>query len=471
MGKKYDFKYVVIGSGPSGSTVALKLAKAKKSVCLIEGRFFGGSNLNSRDVPFAVALDFAHHYHKLATYPELQHQEFSFNFPTIAARELSTVIAAGGNNKKIFEDAGVICLNGYANFLDEHTIAVGSKKISAEYFILATGARPKISEIDIAESVQYHTPETAIKARRLPGVVAIVGGGSTGCELAQYYAELGSRVVLLEASDRLLPREDAEVDECIADYFTHRLGIAVLLKSKVMSIGRDEHSDYLIFNYEGTEKMVRTEIVVLATGSEPVLDYGLENTKVKFKNTGIEVNKMFQTNEKNIFAVGDAIGGESSTDRAHYEGAVLASNLVSGSKNLPNYSGLVRVAGTYPEVAVVGLTEDDLIRRDRKYKKAIVKLDEITASKINGCNFGFVKVLADRTGHLLGASIVAPNASLIAGEFALALRHGLTTLELASMPRMINGLNEAVSIACKNLINNATLNKKHIPKKSRPKKK
>ena len=205
MSKKYDFKYIVIGSGPAGSAVALKLAKAKKSVGLVEGRFFGGANLNTRDVPYTVALDFSHQFSKLMSYPELKNQEFSFNFPTIAARELSTVMAAGGNSKKVYEEAGVICLNGYANFLDDHTIAVNQKKFTAEHFILATGSHLKTAGITIPESFNYLTPESAIRVHRLPEVVAVVGGGSTGCEIANYYAEGTLRFSGIPSSEPFLP--------------------------------------------------------------------------------------------------------------------------------------------------------------------------------------------------------------------------------------------------------------------------
>ena len=466
MGKKYDFNYIVIGSGPAGSAAAFKLAQAKKRVALVEARFFGGSHLNTHDIPYEVALDFAHTFSKASSYPELRNHEFTFNFPTIAARELSTVVAAGGNNQKPYEDAGIICLSGFANFLDAHTIAVNQKQFTAETFILATGSHPKISEIAGTNVVSFHTPESAIKLHHLPQYVAIVGGGSTGCELDEYYAELGVKVVLLEMAPNLLPREDQEVGEAISDYFTRRLGISIFVNSKVIALERDEFSDYLVFHCNGAEKMVRIDTIVLATGSEPTLNYGLENAGVKYKPTGITVNKFFQTSAKNIYAVGDCLGGESSTDRAHLEGSTLAANLISNTKSPINYNGLVRVTKTHPEVAVVGLTENDLIRRDRKYKKVTIPFSDILASKINNSNYGFVKLLIDRNYRILGATIVAPNASLIAGEIALAIRHNFTALEIASTPHSLNSYNYAIKLAARKLLGkNPAKKTKHAAKK------
>ena len=239
MGKKYDFKYIVIGSGPAGGTAALTLAKTKKRVALVEGRYFGGSNLNTRDIPYAVALDFSHTFSRILPFPEFNHQDLTFNFPTVAACELKTVIESGGNNKKFFEESGVVCLNGYANFLDSHTIAINNQKITSEFFIIATGSHLKTLEISGTETVNYLTPETAIKSRHLPKVLAVVGGGSTGCEIASYYAELGTKVIILESAERLLPKEDQEVGETITNYFSQRLGVNVFTSAKVVAIEED----------------------------------------------------------------------------------------------------------------------------------------------------------------------------------------------------------------------------------------
>ena len=452
MGKKYDFKYIVIGSGPAGSAVALTLGKAKKRVALVEGRYFGGSNLNTRDIPYTVALDFSHTYSKVRSLPEFGHQDLTFNFSTIAARELKTIVNAGGNNQKLFEESGVVCFNDFANFLDPHTIAIRNRKITSENFIIATGSHLKINEISGTETVGFLSPETAIKARRLPKVLAVVGGGSTGCEIASFYAELGVKVILFEFAERLLPKEDQEVGETISNYFTQELGISVFTSTKVVAIQEDNFSKSVIFRFENQEKLIRVDNIVLATGSEPNLDCGLENAKVKYKNSGIVVNKHFETTAKHIYAIGDCIGTESSTERAYTEGLTLATNLIHKSKNILNYHGFIRQTNTFPEVATIGYSEDDLVKRDRKYKKAIVKLDEIPASKIYNFNYGFIKLLSDKSNRLIGASLVCPNASLIANEVSVVIRHHLTALELASTPHIMNSFNYALKLAAKKIV-------------------
>lgn len=111
MGRKYDFDYTIIGSGPAGSAAALTLAKAKKRIALIEGRYFGGANINTRDIPYSVALDFAQTYHRILHFPEFSHQDFSFNFPSIVAHQLKAIIeSGGGNNQNIFKKSNIVCL-------------------------------------------------------------------------------------------------------------------------------------------------------------------------------------------------------------------------------------------------------------------------------------------------------------------------------------------------------------------------
>lgn len=453
MGKKYDYDYIIIGSGPAGTAAAINLADHKKQVAIIEKSFFGGSNLNTRDLPYAVALDFSHNYHKMLSYPELKNQNLHFNFPTISARQLKTVIESGGNNKKYYEDHKITCIKGNANFLDKHTIAVGEKKYTSNYFIIATGAGLKILEISGTDTIDYLTPESAIKLRHLPKVVAVVGGGSTGCEIANYFAELGVKTIIFETAEHLLPREDKDVGTTIADYFSEKLVVTVLPNCKVVAIEQDDISKRVIFRNQDSEKMVRVDCVVLATGSQPNVSLGLENAGVKYKNSGIIVDKYFLTSAKNIYAIGDCLGKDSSTERAHQEGTTLANNIITKSKNVLNYAGFARITNTNPEIATVGLNEYDLIKRDRKYKSIVTKLSDLPISHINNFEHGFVKLISDKNNHLLGATIVAPNASLLIPELAMAIRHNLTLLELASTPHIINSYGYAIKLAAKELLN------------------
>lgn len=453
MGKKYNYDYIIIGSGPAGSTAALNLAKHKKRVCVIEGGSIGGSNLSTRDVPYSVGLDFSHTFSKLSRYPELGGQRIHFNFPTVANHQQSIINTLSNDCFKSLEDAGVTCIKGYANFLDNHTVAVANEKYTAENFILATGSHLKTGEISGLETVSFLTPETAIKLRRLPKVAFVIGGGPSGCEIAEYLAELGVKVLIMELKERLLPREDAEVGIAMRTHFENNLGMMVLPNSKVIALEPFGAMKRVVFITDGQEKMVSVDCVIVATGSEPNLNYGLENAGVKYKRAGVMVNKLLQTSAKNIYAIGDILGKSSSTERAEYEASILSANLISRSKSLISYVGFIRKVDTSPAVATVGLNETDLIKRDRKYRKSVVYLKDIPASKIYRNSCGFVKILADnRSDRILGATIVAPNAELMAEEFSVALRNRLNAIALASTPHISNSYNYAIKLAAKQLV-------------------
>ena len=482
MGRKYDFKYLVIGSGPAGSAAALALAKAKKRVGIIEGNRYGGANLNTRDIPYAVTLDFIHTYYKSLRLPEFNFQEFSFSFPSITAHQMKAVIeSSSGNNPKAAEEAGLIYIQGYANFLDAHTVAVGDRQFTSENFILATGATLNAAGIAGLDTVNYLTPDNALQIRRLPKAALIVGGGSTGCEIAEYYATLGTKTLLFEQTARLLPTEDPEVGAAMRSHFIDDLGAAVYTSSQVVALAEDNISKYVIFKKDGEEKMVRVDTIILATGSTPVLNYGLENTGVKFAKTGaLVVDKYFQTSVKHIFAIGDCAMGQpnlvpapstakngknsktalppsnfapaSSTERAAYEGRLLAGNLSGKTRSLPNYKGFPRLTNTMPSVACFGPTEAYLRQHHIRCKKIVVELHETPAGKIFGTRLGFVKLLADHSGRLIGGTIVSDQATALANEISLAIRHRVPVIELASTPHPVNDFSYAIQMAAKRLV-------------------
>ncbi|MBR2708796.1 NAD(P)/FAD-dependent oxidoreductase [Candidatus Saccharibacteria bacterium] len=452
MGRKYDFEYIIIGSGPAGTAAALTLSRSKKRIAIVERNFLGGSNINTRDVPYLASLDSSKLYHAIETSPIYQNQDLTFSFPNAVSHQLRSIMRVSEAHKASLESSKIVHLNGLAHFLDNHTIRLNGQDLTAEYFILASGSTLKTSEINGTDRVSYLTPDTAIKIRRSPKVALVVGGGPTGCEITEYFANLGIKVLLMETASRILPREDKEVSETISDHFIKDLGVMVLPNCKVVSLEQDQRSKKVIFQNARTEKLVRVDCIVLATGSEPYLDYGLENAGVKYKNTGIKVTKQFQTSTKNIYAIGDCIGEESSTERAEYEGTLLAMNLVNHAKNIANYHGFARVINTSPEVVTVGYNEDDLLKRDRKCKKAIVRISEIPAGAIYNQTFGFVKLIADKTNHIIGATIVAPNATDMAGELSLCIRHGVTALELASTPHATNSYSCLIKLAARKLV-------------------
>ena len=455
--KKFDFDLIVIGSGAAGSSAALSAAAAGLKVALVESGKWGGSTLNSYDLPSAAAFQFSHLYHDALRGSRfgLSSSSLRYNFPTVTNWRSLALRRGGAGLKKPFEAKKITCLEGFASFLSPYEIAVKDKIYAAKQFILATGSRLKVENISGVESSICLTPETALRLPRPPKSVFIVGAGSTGCELANYFAELGSAVTLAELSGRILPREDEEVAQLLASYFESILHIKVLTQSRVVAVSRPvgatSGTEKITFLRGGQEKSLDSSVVVLATGFAPSLDLGLENAGVKFEKTGVVVDDMLRTSMKHIFAAGDCLGLDSSPERAAYEGSLAASNASSRTKNLRNYEGFIRFTNTNPSVATTGLTEDDCVRKGIKCKKSVLPLSSVSASNTSDFKTGFIKLLADPKNKLLGATVVCPSAELVIQEIATAVRHKFTITQLASTPHISSSWSELVHLAARKL--------------------
>ena len=454
MGKaKFDYDLIVIGSGAGGSAGAILAARAGLKVALIESDKWGGSTLNYTDTPYSAILH-ATHLLKEATAAQrfgLSSANLRYNYPTLQNWKSYATRRAGANSKKSYEAAGITCIHGFAHFLSPYEINVGEARLSARHFLLATGSNLSDHGIKGLESVDCLTKETALNSTRPPKTVFVVGAGSTGCEIAQYFSELGSKVLIAEISGRLLPREDEEVGQALDTIF-NKSGITVHTQSRVTLLTKDSVSKKVIFLRGGSEKSVRIDEIVLATGYAPATDLGLENTGVHFTKSGITTLSTFQTSVKHIYACGDCIGGDSSAERAAAEARAAITNILhKKAKETVNYTGFARLTNTYPAIAQVGSTEDDCIKRDAKIRKIILPLSASPASNTQDFRDGFIKLISDRSGKLIGGTIMAPHASELISELSLALTHGLTARDLASSPHPAGSWSETLRLAAQSL--------------------
>lgn len=453
MSKRFDYDYVVIGSGAAGSAAALLAAGLGARTAIVEADKWGGTTLNYRDVAYGAAMNFAERYSE-AVYGArfgMSSSTLRYNYPTVLNWQAAAVRRAGGGSQKVFENAGVDCYHGIANFISAHEIAIEENQISSEKFLIATGSKLVPRGISGVDTVSCWTPNTVLRMPKLPKVMLVVGGGSTGCEIAEYFGALGVKVLVAEAEDRLLPREDVEVSMVMEDFLKKRFGVEVLTSSRVVALTQDLKSKQVIFVRDGQEKSVRVDAIVLATTPEPETDCGLENAGVKYAFNGIKVDKGLRTSCGHIWAAGDVLGGESSTEKAVYEAKLATMNALKKAGNAVNYTGFVRMTNTFPQVAKVGLNEVELGPEAEKRKVSIIPIDTISAANTNDFRDGFVKMSADTKGQIIGATIVAPHADLIVQEISLCIRTGMRVAEIAASPHVATSWNEAVRIAAREL--------------------
>jgi dihydrolipoamide dehydrogenase len=457
MAKKVTFDYdlIVIGSGAGGSAAATIAARDGKKVAIIEADTFGGDSPNWSDVPTKALL------HAAQLYDEARHGArfglrsgaLGYNYPTLRAwKDLAVKRTGAGGNRKYYENEGIATLQGTAHFLSPHEITVNRKHLSAENFLVATGSHWVAPNIQGLTDVSYLTPRTILEAMRPPKSLFIIGGGTIGVEIAQLMAIFGTKVYIAEIASRLLPREDEEVGVLMERLLREQKGVTSLTQTRTLAVVKDGMGKRVTYTRGGVEKSVRVDEVLIATGRVPTVDLGLENASVVYTPKGVEVDNALQTSARHIYAAGDVLGHNSHTHTALLESRVAANNILHKNKIAPDYTATTRVAFTHPGIASVGLSEDDCLKRDLAINKALAPLNIVARSNTSDFRDGFVKLITDKKGVVLGGTVVAPHAAEIIHEIALAVKHGLTAEDLADTPHAFLSWSEAVRVAAAKLV-------------------
>ena len=450
----FDYDLIVIGSGAGGSAAASIAARAGKRVAIIESDTFGGDSPNWSDIPTKALL------HVARLYDEARHGDrfglrtstLGYNYPSIRAwKELAVKRTGAAGNRKFYESNGISAFNSSAHFLSPNEISVNRRHLSAKKFLIATGSSWMTPNVQGLADVPFLTPRTILEAIRPPKSLFIIGGGSHGVEIAQLMATFGTKVYIAEQAARILPKQDSEVGELLEKVLTDQKGVTVLTHSRVVSVAKDGISKKILISRGGVEKYIKVDEILVAAGRTPNVDLGLENASVKYTPKGVDVNETLQTSTKHIYAAGDVLGRESHTHTAILESRVAAHNILEKTKIIPDYTATPGLIFTTPEIAHVGLSEDDCRKRDLVIKKAIAPLTIIARSNTADFRDGFVKLITDKKGVLLGGTIVAPHAAEMIHEVGLAVKHNLTAAQLADTPHAFLSWSEAIRVAASKL--------------------
>jgi len=457
MAKKHTFDYdlIVIGSGAGGSAAATIAAREGKRVAIVEQLVFGGDSPNFSDVPTKALL------HAAQLYDEARHgsrfglrsHALGYNYPSLRAwKNLAVERTGAAGNRKFYESQGIDTIEARAQFLSPHEISVNRKHITAEHFLIATGSEWVAPDIPGIEDVPYLTPRTVLESIKPPKSIYVIGAGTVGVEIAQLLAIFGTKIYLAEIAARILPQEEEEVGELFERILREGKGVTSLTQTRTVAVVKDGLGYRVTFLRAGVEKSVHVDEVLVATGRKPSVDLGLENASVEYDPTGIKANEYLQTTARHIYAAGDVLGHSSHTHTALLESRIAAHNLFSKVQLAPDYTATPRLTFTFPGVATVGFTEDDCIKRDLHVNIALAPLNIIARSNTSDFRDGFVKLIADKKGVLLGATVVSPHAAEVIHELALAVKYGLTARQVAETPHAFLSWSEAVRVSAGKLM-------------------
>jgi len=437
--KTFDRNLVVIGGGAAGLVTSYIAAAVKARVTLVEAHKMGGDCLNYGCVPSKALIKSARVANQMrhAENYGLGAVEPTFSFSQVMAR-VQAVIADVAPHDSVarYTELGVEVLEGHATIVDPWTVEIklsagGSRRLTTRSIVIAAGAHPFVPPLPGLDDVGYVTSDTLwnefAKLDTPPARLVVLGGGPIGCELAQSFARLGSKVTQVEMAPRLLTREDIEVSELVRESLA-RDGIQVLTGHKALRCERVGERKFIVVEHQGTEKRIEFDALLCAVGRVARLQgYGLEALGIPTQRT-VLVNDYLETLYPNIYAAGDVAGPYQFTHTAGHTAWYAAVNALFGDfkRFKVDYSVVPWATFIEPEVARVGLNEQDAKEKNMAYDLTQYGIDDLDRAIADGTAHGFVKVLTvPGKDRILGVTIVGEHAGDLLAEFVLAMKHGL----------------------------------------------
>ncbi|MCH7670902.1 MAG: FAD-dependent oxidoreductase [Proteobacteria bacterium] len=467
--QNFDANVVVIGAGSAGLVAALIAAGAKARVVLIEKHKMGGDCLNTGCVPSKSLIRSGRimSYIRRAREFGLDGATATVNFESVMQR-VQAVIAAIEPHDSVerFTSLGVECVIGEAKIESPYVVSVAGRTINTRSIIVATGARPLVPPIPGLDQIDYLTSDTIWTLRELPKRLLVVGGGPIGCELAQAFSNLGAQVTQVDMAARIMPREDPEVSALVMQQFEEQ-GIDLLVDHRLTKFEVVDGVNTMEAEHKGSVVRVEFDKVLLAIGRKPNVEgFGLEELSMPLTAQGaIEVNASMQTAYPNIFACGDVAGPYQFTHMASFQAWYASLNALLGGlwRSKANYRVVPWATFTDPEVARVGLSEEEAKQRGTPYEITRYELNEHDRALADGEARGFIKILTvPGKDKILGVTIVGYHAGEIIGEFVFAMTHGMGLGKISAVTHIYPTLLEANKFAA-NAWRNARLPEKYFP--------
>lgn len=433
-GKKGEGRYnvVVIGGGTAGLVTAAGTAALGGRVALVERERMGGDCLNTGCVPSKAILSSARLVGAIARAPQwgLDPQEPQFHFEKVLERmrERRARIAPNDSRER-FERLGVDVFAGHARFVSPREVNVEGTRLLARNFVIAAGSRPAVPPVEGIEDLPYDTNETIFdRLREKPARMLVVGGGPIGCEMGQAFARLGVKVTLIERLPRILEREDSAAAGVIRRQLEAD-GVQVLTGASVKRASRQSGLFHLDVERQGGAPLtLEAEAVLVAAGRVPrTTGLGLEEAGVAYSRTGVTVNKYLQTTQPHIYAAGDIAGPYQFTHMADYQARIVVRNiLLPWLKAKVNYSVVPWATFTSPELARVGLNEDEAKKSGVAYDLWEEPIEDLDRAIVESEELGFIRVLTEKgRDKILGVTIVAEHAGDLIAEFVVAMKEGI----------------------------------------------
>ncbi|WP_257296203.1 FAD-dependent oxidoreductase [Endozoicomonas sp. YOMI1] len=453
---QFDNNLTVIGAGSAGLVSSYIAAAVKAKVSLIEKHKMGGDCLNTGCVPSKALIRSAKMAHYLERADEfgIEHVSGQVNFSRVMERVHGVVGKVEPHDSvERYSGLGVNCISGTAQLISPWEVEVDGKRVTSRNIIIASGGRPYVPPLPGLEKIEYYTSDTIWALRNKPGRMLVIGGGPIGCELTQAFTRLGVQVIQVDHGARLLHREDEDVSKLVMDQFIQD-GVDLRLKHEARSFQKLLDPDtgaerqFLAAEFAGQTVEIDFDIALLATGRKAnTTNLGLEALGIELTERGtIEVNDYLQTRYPNIYACGDVAGPYQFTHTAAHQAWYCAVNALFGrfKKFRVDYSVIPWCTFTDPEVARVGLNEQEAQEQGIAYEVTKYGIDDLDRAIADEEARGFVKVLTvPGKDKILGVTIVGYHAGELITEYISAMKHGLGLNKILGTIHIYPTLSEA----------------------------
>jgi dihydrolipoamide dehydrogenase len=426
------FDVVVIGGGPGGYVAAIRASQLGKNVALIEKEHLGGICLNWGCIPTKSLLKSSEVLHLVNSASDygVQVGNVSFDIKKMVKRSREVAASLQNGVRGLLKKNKVTVIEGMAKLLDNSRISVNGKTYTAKNIIIATGASARVIKGLEPDGKKVFTYKEAMIQDHVPANLAIIGAGAIGIEFASFYSTLGSKVSIIEMQDRILTSEDKEISDLARVAFQKR-GIDILTSTSVSELKKADKLTLHLQQDAKNSQLVVDSLIVAAGVVGNVQNLGLENTKIATRNSQIVVNDYLQTNEPNIYAIGDVISPPWLAHKASHEGVLVAQH-IAGHKVSPiirdNVPGCVY---SNPQIASVGLSEEKALQLGKKLKIGKFPFMANGKALALGYSQGLIKTIFDeQTGELLGAHMIGHEVTELIQSLVLAKTAELTEAEI-----------------------------------------
>jgi len=460
-----SFDVVIIGSGPGGYVSAIRCAQLGFKTAIIEKySTLGGTCLNVGCIPSKALLSSSHHYEELQHFADHGIEvsgEVKVNLQKMIGRKQAVVDQTSGGVKFLMDKNKVTVFEGLGSFVDATHVKVtksdgSSEVIEAKNIIIATGSKPSSLPFIKLDKERVITSTEALKLPEVPKHLVIIGGGVIGIELGQVYLRLGAEVSVVEFMDRIIPGMDAALSKELTKVLKKQ-GMKFYTSHKVQSVERKgKEVTVKAENAKGEIITLEGDYSLVSVGRRPYTDgLNAEKAGVKLTERGqVEVNDHLQTNVPNIYAIGDVVRGAMLAHKAEEEG-VLVAEILAGQKPHIDYNLIPGVVYTWPEVAAVGKTEEQLKADGVTYKAGSFPFKALGRARAGGDTDGFVKILADaKTDEVLGVHMIGARCADLIAEAVIAMEFRASAEDISRMshahPTFAEAIKEAALAATDN---------------------